>query len=270
MVKSNHRTRKDKSARPEKPDKHFPLFPHATRRWAKKIWGKMHYFGPWEDPQGALDRYLAQKDDLHAGRVPQSTGDGLTVGDLVNRYLTKKKRRMETGELKPESFAENYAACERVVGAFGRNRLVADLRPEDFERLEYRFPKKWGPHKRGKVVQLIRSAFNYAWNQNLIDKPVKFGDFKKPGQKVFRLHRAGKKTQNGKRMFSAAELRRILAAAAFLSVLWILSRAGWTTLGRRRAFPGAVPCGPKQLSRSRKQSPVVRRRRIPNMATACS
>ena len=49
------------SERPIKPWPEFPLFPHSTGRWAKKIGGKMHYFGPWNDPEGAYNRYLARQ-----------------------------------------------------------------------------------------------------------------------------------------------------------------------------------------------------------------
>lgn len=35
----------------------YARFVHATKRSAKKINGKMMYFGPGDDPSGALDRY---------------------------------------------------------------------------------------------------------------------------------------------------------------------------------------------------------------------
>ena len=58
--------------RPAKPYAGFPLFPHATGRWAKKIRGKFVFFGPWSDPFGALERYTSQRDALHAGLVARA------------------------------------------------------------------------------------------------------------------------------------------------------------------------------------------------------
>src|SRR5688572_23497488 len=86
-------------AKPAKPYPDFPLFPHATKRWAKKIRGRMVYFGPWNEPDAALRKYLDQKDALHAGRTPADASEVLTVFRLTAKFLTTKKRLFEAGEL---------------------------------------------------------------------------------------------------------------------------------------------------------------------------
>src|SRR5437588_7559527 len=134
-------TRSRARSKPEKPYDDFPLFPHATRRWAKKIRGKMHYFGPWEDPDAALAKYLEQKDALHAGRKPRADADALTVKDLANAYLNHKRALLDTGELSPRTWANYKEAADLLVSEFGRQRTVADLGPDDFAALRNKMAK---------------------------------------------------------------------------------------------------------------------------------
>jgi hypothetical protein len=89
---------------PKKPFKDFPLTPHRNGLWCKKIRArvdgktldpKMHYFGSWrDDPKGtrALDKWLKEKDDLLAGRVPRAraAAGGKTLGGLVEQFLVSK------------------------------------------------------------------------------------------------------------------------------------------------------------------------------------
>jgi integrase len=88
--------------KPKKPYPEFPLFPHQTRRWAKKIRGRFAFFGPWSDPQGALERFLAQRDELMAGLVPRArralgTGGSLAHGgDGANRRGRSRGRGTPT------------------------------------------------------------------------------------------------------------------------------------------------------------------------------
>lgn len=197
-------------SRPDKPYPTFPLFPHATRRWAKKIRGKMHYFGPWDDPDGALQKYLDQKDDLHAGRTPRAITGELTIRDLVNHFLTSKKLLKDSGELAARTWADYDATCGRLVSAFGVNRIVADLSTADFDKYRAALAERWGPVALGNEVQRVRTVFKWGFDSGLIEAPVRFGPaFKKPSKKIVRQARREK----GPRMFEAAELRKIINAA---------------------------------------------------------
>src|SRR5437763_13498791 len=147
--------------KPRKPYADFPLFPHATRRWAKKIRGKMHYFGPWDDPDGALQKYLEQKDALHSGRKVRDDPAGLTVKDLCNRFLNSKRAMVESGELASRSRDDYKAACDECISQLGKSRLVTDLDPADFAAVRKAMAKRWGPVRLGNVIQRIRSVFKY-------------------------------------------------------------------------------------------------------------
>jgi integrase len=196
--------------RPEKPYPEFPLFPHATRRWAKKIRGKLHYFGPWSDPDGALKKYVEQRDDLHAGLTPRVQGGALAVRDLLNRFLTSKRQLVETREITPRTFADYHATCARIGSAFGLTRLVSDLAADDFARYRAAVAKSWGPVALGNEIQRVRSLFKFADDAGLIDRPMRLGPgFKRPSKKTLRQARHAK----GPRMFEAQQVRKILAAA---------------------------------------------------------
>jgi len=201
---------KTKPTTPQKPREDFPLFPHARGYWAKKVRGRLVYFGKVaDDPDGnaAINRWLDQKDDLLAGREPRAkTPETPVVKDVCNAFLSHKKGLRDAGELAERSYNEYYATCARLVKAFGRLRAVDDLVADDFRHLRAQVAKQWGPVRLSNEIQRVRSVFKYGYDAGLLDKLVRFGpDFKKPSAKVLRKNRAGRS-----RMFEPAELQAVL------------------------------------------------------------
>jgi integrase len=232
MLKSTKSANARKSGKP-RPD--FPLFPHATGRWAKKVRGRLHYFGKVaDDPHGqkALNLWLDQKDDLLAGRKPRPKTEGLTVADLANSFLNHKRGFLESGELAQRTFDRYYATCFLLNETFGGTRMVADLRPDDFQSLRAKMAKRWGPIALGNEIQIVRSIFRYGYEAELLDRPVRFGPgFKKPSARTIRQTRAA----NGPRMFTREEIHKTLEAAGVnmraMVLLGINAALGNTDLG---------------------------------------
>jgi integrase len=209
-MSKNHSTPPAPSGKPAKPYPEFPLTAHPVGYWCKKIRGKMHYFGPWDDPDAALKKYLEQKDELHAGRTPRPDPEGTTVKAVANAFLNAKQALVDAGELSRRMWSEYKEVCELLVRQFGKGRLAADLGPSDFAALRKKMAKRWGPVRLGNAIQRIRSVFKHALDADLIARPVRFGpDFKRPAKKVLRLHRAGQ----GPKLFTAAEIRRMIDTA---------------------------------------------------------
>jgi integrase len=214
---STLRDSRGKSAKPTKPRPDFPLYPHATGYWVKKVRGKLEYFGRIaDDPNGvaAEEKWLNGKDDLLSGRKPSVDPDALTVGELVNRFLTHKMHLRDNGELNPRTFQGYHATGLFVAKKLGKGRTVADLKPDDFRALRVKLAKTRGATALRNEMQRVRSVFKFAFDDGLILAPIRFGQsFAKPTQDVVRRAREAHRSEHGDRMFEASELRKILAEA---------------------------------------------------------
>jgi integrase len=230
--------------RPEKPREDFPLFPHLSGQWAKKIRGKVHYFGVWADPQAALDLYLDQKEDLHAGRTPRARrADGLELRDVLNRFLAAKQALVDAGELAPRTWKEYHGTCDILADAFGKTRLVADLRAEDFEALRSKLAARFGPVALGNLIQRVRGVFKFAFEAELIPTPIRFGPhFQRPSRKVLRHARNAR----GLCMFEPDEFHKTYTLASVqLKAMLLLG----VNCGFGGADCGTLPLGTLDLDR---------------------
>jgi hypothetical protein len=94
---------------PSKPTPDYPLFAHDNGQSAKKINGKLRYYGPWDDPQGALTRYHSDDTQASNGRQPQ-----------VSR---QSKVSQSTKPVKPhKDFPARTSRCTPTYRAGGRRK----------------------------------------------------------------------------------------------------------------------------------------------------
>ncbi len=241
---------------PAKPYADFPLYPHKSRRWAKKIRGKTHFFGPWRDPHQALTRYLAEKDDLEAGRPVRASvtpGDSLTVKKMVAAYLAAKKLSVECGDMTRRTLCEYKSYGTRMIKVFGANTSVEQLGPRDFQRLRADLQKT---HKSLFTIQgdipKIKVYFSWAERQGYISRAPRYGDaMARPSRAALERERS----QQPSHVFAAGQLQEALASAGPKMKAMILLgincgfgntdcatltedkldlKGGWSTLPRRK------------------------------------
>ena len=186
---------------------------HPRGYWTRKVGRKTFYLSKVaDDPDGtaALEKWLAEKDYHLNGLTPPEDPSGLTVRELVNRFLSAKLQLIRTGELSERTFRQYDTTCGRLVEALGPGRIVETLTPSDFANVRAKLAAGRGPVSLGSEITVARMVFKFAFDQALIEKPVRFGQmFDKPSRKTLRIERA----KRGPKMFEAAEVRAILDKA---------------------------------------------------------
>lgn len=197
----------------KKPRPDFPLFPHASGRWAKKVRQKLHYFGKVsDDTQGeaALALWLEQKDALLAGRIPRKrTGNEKTLEDICDAFMLSKERARDAGELAPRTYKEYFDSCKRLLDHFGADRIVdeQEFTTDDFGKYRAELAATRGPVALGNEIVRARMVFKFGFDERLLPAPIRFGkSFSLPSERS--QQRA--KAEAGPKMFQAEEIRAIV------------------------------------------------------------
>jgi len=206
-------TRTKSAGKSAKPYPEFPLTAHVgSGQWCKKFRGDSFYFGPLADWKAAHARFEREWPYRIQGKTPPAidTGDGLTVRDLCNAFIVHKQNRMQSGELSAHSYAGYFRACESLIGYFGEQRHVSDLRPDDFERFRAHLADGCNVVTLLSKINRIRVVLKFASDNEMVDRPVSYSKaFDRPAAKSIRAAR----NDAGERMFEADEVRRIIEAS---------------------------------------------------------
>lgn len=200
---------------PKKPSRDFPLTPHPCGSWCKKIAGKLRYFGPWADPDAARKRYDEFAASVRAGRMPRPVPDGsVKVNEVCNRFVTYQHTQAQLGQIKLRSFRNFKSIVGRFADYVGKSMTVGEIHPEVFAAYRQKELKALGVDAIRKHASIIRQMFGWAYQQDYIDQPVKFGaGFKVKAKPPGRV-----------KLFTPDEVRRIIdAAPATLKAMVLLA-----------------------------------------------
>jgi integrase len=197
-------------SKPAKPSPDFPLFAHNAGKWVKKIAGRLHYFGRWADPEGALREYQAFLSSSEPRKAAPAAPGAITLADACNSFLRAKDAAREAGTLSPRTWNEYKLTLKRLVAFVGRDKPVASMTPADWAAFRAHRSIKLGIVAIGNEVTRIKTMGNWLHESRLIREPIHFGpDFRKAPAKSLRRHRR----ESGEKLFTADQIHALLAEA---------------------------------------------------------
>ena len=188
--------------KPDKPYPEFPLYAHASGKWAKKIEGRIVYFGRWEDPDGALKAFELSKLTKPIASVPM----GLTVEIACNVFLTARKKSVAEKTLSERSYQDYKRTLRRFADVMGRDRVIENLQPKDFLAYKTKFASTNNPVSVGNEITRVKSCLKWLVKSKYC-KDIEVGpDFRKPSALAARRH----KREMGLKLFDPAQILSIL------------------------------------------------------------
>lgn len=200
-----------KATKPAKPYASFPLFPHQNGQWAAKIKGRTHYFGTWDNPQVALNRFLEERDYYQAGRTPPSQTE--TIADLLDTFLGMKNRERDAGEITKTTYAEYETTCDVIADFFGTRKPLEGIAHQDLSECRAvlgigKSDQHYSACTHKKRLTIARMIFRLA-NEDL-GQSIRYREaLKPPSAKLLRKVRNAR----GERLFTAKQVRTLIDRA---------------------------------------------------------
>lgn len=196
-----------KATKPKKPSKTFPLTPHNNGRWCKKIKGKLHYFGTWEDSDGALREYLDKKDYILAGSEPPK--DGHTLYEVLDRFMVSRKKDLDTGEISHRTWKDYKDNCDLILRVYNQEAVVEAMGPEELQDLRSKLFEGVNATTAGNRIRMAKTAIRFI--ETISPKfRMDFGKwFRQPSAKVKRKARI----DGGKKLHTAQQIRDAVGKA---------------------------------------------------------
>ncbi len=185
--------------RPAKPYLEFPLFPHKTKRWAKKIKGKTVYFGPWNDWRAALKAYEAF---IVSGPI--------TVTEARTKYVAYLESLLASEEVTSRHVNAVWWTLKRFEKIVGGTKLIGNLGASDYSRWRVELGKTNKAMALGNHVRKVRAFLKWCDDQGIIKGGVpRYDGLKRPTTEQLRRARKA----SGPKFFEAEEIRKLLAHA---------------------------------------------------------
>jgi integrase len=178
--------------------------------------GKVYYLSHVkDDPDGSksYDEFVLKKHEAEHGiQIPgvSSNEDAVVVADIAENWIQGVQDLVETGERSGRTLEEYKATAQFVIDQVGKARIAETLGPDDFKEIRRRLAKRYNLVGLTKRIIQVRTMFNTALEDGLLDKPIRYGTgFEPPSAKSLRNHRG----KQGPKDFGVEEIRSMLSKA---------------------------------------------------------
>jgi integrase len=167
------------------------LFQHSNGQWAKKVKGKLRYFGT--DLDVALKRWATEKDHWLAGMVPPRVDHNPSLAELANLYLDHCKKEVLAGEVRADQPSRAKETIARLIGSVGQDARLHLITPQHW----WKFREDLAiPVGRGLTrcdqraassiaadIKRIKAFINWSRRQKLLREDISPGDALNPPKK---------------------------------------------------------------------------------------